>query len=235
MIGRLEAPGAKLEPVMPGLENRRSPSWAPPCAADFLVRHHRDGCELVGHDGQHALLRCGARAAGAGCGCGARSRLRPGAVRATRTGVRDGTTALRRTIGLGAVTVISGSCVAADGAGRVLRHRAVGRSRIAIASLLHRSGTLVSSWIVIVRILIPSMCDGSISIFPRRSPRGAANPSGCINQSMSGDGRRAGLERAMQRARDGRTRRRWSGKKLDRLRQQQQRRCREQHIVAPAR
>ena len=26
MIGRLEAPGAKLEPVMPGLENNRSPS-----------------------------------------------------------------------------------------------------------------------------------------------------------------------------------------------------------------
>ncbi len=30
MIGRLEAPGAKLEPVMPGLENKRSPSVAPP-------------------------------------------------------------------------------------------------------------------------------------------------------------------------------------------------------------
>jgi hypothetical protein len=30
MIGRLEAPGAKLEPVMPGFENRRSPSVAPP-------------------------------------------------------------------------------------------------------------------------------------------------------------------------------------------------------------
>ena len=30
MIGRLEAPGAKVEPVMPGLENRRSPSWAVP-------------------------------------------------------------------------------------------------------------------------------------------------------------------------------------------------------------
>jgi hypothetical protein len=28
MIGRVEAPGAKLELVMPGLENRRSP---PPC------------------------------------------------------------------------------------------------------------------------------------------------------------------------------------------------------------
>ena len=30
MTGRLDAPGAKLEPVMPGLENRRSPSVAPP-------------------------------------------------------------------------------------------------------------------------------------------------------------------------------------------------------------
>ena len=26
MIGRLEAPGAKLEPVMPGFENSKSPS-----------------------------------------------------------------------------------------------------------------------------------------------------------------------------------------------------------------
>ncbi len=26
MIGRLDAPGAKLEPVMPGFENSRSPS-----------------------------------------------------------------------------------------------------------------------------------------------------------------------------------------------------------------
>ena len=32
-------------------------------AADFLVRHHRDGCKLIGHDRQHALLRrsCGRR------------------------------------------------------------------------------------------------------------------------------------------------------------------------------
>jgi len=31
MIGRLDAPGAKLEPVMPGLEDKRSASVAPPC------------------------------------------------------------------------------------------------------------------------------------------------------------------------------------------------------------
>jgi hypothetical protein len=30
MIGRLEAPGAKLEPVIPGFEKRRSPSVAAP-------------------------------------------------------------------------------------------------------------------------------------------------------------------------------------------------------------
>ena len=30
MTGRLDAPGAKLDPVMPGLENSRSPSVAPP-------------------------------------------------------------------------------------------------------------------------------------------------------------------------------------------------------------
>jgi len=39
--------------------------------------------------------------------------LRLGTVRATRTGVRDGTT-FRRTIGLGEVTVIPGSWVAVD-------------------------------------------------------------------------------------------------------------------------
>ena len=57
MIGRLDAPGAKLEPVMPGLENNRSPSVAPPGAADFVVRHHGDRCELIGDDRQHARLR----------------------------------------------------------------------------------------------------------------------------------------------------------------------------------
>jgi len=41
--------------------------------------------------------------------------LRPGTARATRAGVRDGTT-FRLTIGLGEVTVISGSCVE-DGGG----------------------------------------------------------------------------------------------------------------------
>jgi len=41
MIGRLEAPGAKPEPVMPGLSNRRSPSVAPPlrriCSSGMTV------------------------------------------------------------------------------------------------------------------------------------------------------------------------------------------------------
>ncbi|MHC2409489.1 hypothetical protein ACVJGC_002080 [Bradyrhizobium diazoefficiens] len=59
MIGRLEAPGAKLEPVMPGLEKQEIAELTAALAADLLVRHHRDGGELVGHDGQHALLRCG--------------------------------------------------------------------------------------------------------------------------------------------------------------------------------
>jgi hypothetical protein len=30
MIGRLDAPGAKLDPVMPGFSNRRSPRVAAP-------------------------------------------------------------------------------------------------------------------------------------------------------------------------------------------------------------
>ena len=56
MIGRLDAPGAKMEPVMPGLENSRSPSVAAAVTPDFLVRHDGDGGELIGHDWQHALL-----------------------------------------------------------------------------------------------------------------------------------------------------------------------------------
>ena len=56
-----------------------------------------------------------AAATGVGCACGVGSRLRPGAARAIRAGVREGAS-FRLTIGLGAVTVISGSCCVADGA-----------------------------------------------------------------------------------------------------------------------
>jgi hypothetical protein len=86
-------------------------------------------------------------------------------VRATRTGVREGTTALRRTIGLGAVTVISGSGVEADGA--------AASCAIAPSAIAHSNSQLAPpKWNarffldVIVPILIPSMCDGSIPIFP---------------------------------------------------------------------
>jgi hypothetical protein len=64
MIGRLEAPGAKLEPVMPGFENRRSPSVALPERRSSSFLHDRDGRELIGDDGQHARLGRG----GNGCG-----------------------------------------------------------------------------------------------------------------------------------------------------------------------
>ncbi len=55
---------------------------------------------------------------------------------------------------------------------------------------------------VIVPILIPSMVRRIDSDFPSGDrPRGAAIPSEkCVNQSRSGDGRRAGLERGMERA-----------------------------------
>ncbi|MGY4546328.1 hypothetical protein ACVMDO_001757 [Bradyrhizobium sp. USDA 4513] len=110
MIGRLDAPGAKLDPVMPGFENSRSPSVAAPerrsssfgitvTVANWSVTTGSTPC-------------CGAGAGGAGAGCAAavRSRLRLGAARTTRVGVRVG--AVRcRWIGLGAVTVMSGSCV----------------------------------------------------------------------------------------------------------------------------
>ena len=85
---------------------------------------------------------------------------------------------------------------------------------------------------VIVPILIPSMCDGSIPIFPRWISRVARrSPQGCINQSRSGDGRCAGLERGMQRAEMRELGAGGQVQKLDRLRQLQQRRCGEQEIV----
>ena len=133
MIGRLDAPGAKLEPVMPGFENRRSPSVAALLAADFLVWDDGDGRELIGHDRQHALL--GRGCGRCGCGSAGRSRLRPGAARATRAGVRDGTVRCR-TIGLGAVTVISGSFVSPAGRPRPRPSRCC-PSRIVVARLLH--------------------------------------------------------------------------------------------------
>ena len=42
MIGRLDAPGAKLEPVMPGFENRRSPSVEPPLRREVFLRRRLD-------------------------------------------------------------------------------------------------------------------------------------------------------------------------------------------------
>src|SRR5947209_14645778 len=113
MIGRLEAPGAKEEPVMPGFENRGSPSWAVPwrrisslgttvTVANWSVTTGSTPC-------------CGAAGTGAGGACGARSRFAPGAARTTRAGAGERTIG-RRTIGLGAVTVTSGSCVE-EGAG----------------------------------------------------------------------------------------------------------------------
>ena len=81
-------------------------------AAEFLVGHDGHGGELIGHDRQHALLGCG----GDGAGCAGRPlaiAARCGAGDAA--GVRDGSGS-RRTIGLGAVTVMSGSWVEDEGA-----------------------------------------------------------------------------------------------------------------------
>ena len=115
MIGRLEAPGGEGGAGNAGFGEQEIAELGGARAADFLVRHHGDGCELVRNDGKHALLKCGssrrwlrlwrALAIAAGSGPGdAHGRTR-------------GTTVRCRTIGLGAVTVISGSCVAEDGAG----------------------------------------------------------------------------------------------------------------------
>src|SRR4026208_570766 len=74
-----------------------------------------------------------------------------------------------------------------------------------------------------VPILIPSMCDGSIPIFPRWIGHAwRSDPLGeCINQSRSGGGRRAGLEWRMERAEMREFGIGGQVEKLDRLRQLQ--------------
>jgi len=91
--------------------------------------------------------------------------VRPGAVRATRTGLCEGTTALRRTIGLGAVTVISGNCAEAGGvaASWAVAPLPIAHSNSQLAPPKWNARFFLN---VIVPILIPSMCDGSIPIFP---------------------------------------------------------------------
>ncbi|MGY3461027.1 hypothetical protein ACVWW5_006477 [Bradyrhizobium sp. LM3.4] len=54
-------------------------------AADLLVRHDRDGGELVGHDRQHALLRCGGRG---GCRRGVRCAFMAACPRGSRGAAR---------------------------------------------------------------------------------------------------------------------------------------------------
>ena len=89
MIGRLDAPGAKLEPVMPGLENSRSPSVLPGLrwisslgttvtVANWSVTIGSAPCSGLGEPGP------GAEAGAAGCGLEAR---RAGGPAARRSGL----------------------------------------------------------------------------------------------------------------------------------------------------
>ena len=193
MIGRLEAPGAKVEPVMPGLENRRSPSWAVPwrrissfgttvTVANWSVTTGSTPC-------------CGAGATGAGGACGARSRFALGDARTTRVGAGERTIG-RRTIGLGAVTVTSGSCVEEDGAGAFC----------ATAPLpIAHSASQLAPPIWNARLLWNLIVWGpdAIDVTGRfRLSRNIAPPDAGdfrAHQSTSGDGWRARLERRMDR------------------------------------
>src|SRR5215468_5793231 len=153
MIGRLEAPGAKLEPVMPGLENKRSPSVAPPerrssslgttvTVANWSVTTGSTPCCGDGAEG----------ADGAGCARGAGPRLVVVPPRATRTGGRSGA-GFRLTIGLGAVTLTSGSVAGAFSASAHAL-RASQLEPVARRILVIR--------ILIVPVLMPSACDAAI-------------------------------------------------------------------------
>ena len=114
---------------------------------------------------------------------GARSRVRPGAVRATRTGVRAGTTTRRRTIGLGAVTVISGSCVEEGGV--------AASWAIAPPAAAHSSSQLAPPrwkarlfWNLIVPVLMPSTERWPDFDFPRNRPADRSEARGQFNQSI---------------------------------------------------
>ena len=94
MIGRLDAPGAKLEPVMPGLENSTSPRvepglrWISSLGTTVTVANWSVTIGSVPCSGDFRLARR--------CGVPERRLWRAAAG------------GLRRTIGLGAVTVICG-------------------------------------------------------------------------------------------------------------------------------
>ena len=105
MIGRLDAPGAKLEPVMPGFENSTSPSVLP-----VLRRISSFGTTVTVANWSvtiGSVPGAGAAAAGGGgggagaAGAAAGVGVGLGAAGAGRGGGR-------RWIGLGAVTTISG-------------------------------------------------------------------------------------------------------------------------------
>src|SRR2546423_11165346 len=101
MIGRDEAPGAKLEPVMPGLENKRSPSVLP-----GVRRNSSFGTTVTVANWSVTIgstPACGVSETGDAGGADSSG--------AAGAGVAAG--AGRLTMGLGAVTRISGSCVCA--------------------------------------------------------------------------------------------------------------------------
>src|SRR5882724_6446594 len=111
MIGRDEAPGAKLEPVMPGLENNRSPS-----VLAGVRRSSSFGTTVTVANWSVTIGSAPSGGASTGGGVAAWS---TGA--AARGSPRGG---VRRAIGLGAVTVIAGSSVgvwAAAGACKLAR------------------------------------------------------------------------------------------------------------------
>ncbi len=102
MIGRLDAPGAKLEPVMPGFSKRRSPRVEPP-----LRRNSSLGTTVmvanwsvtIGTVPTNVSVEGAADCVGAGCagaGCG------------------EGRAGARRTIGLATVTSTWGRAVCAQ-------------------------------------------------------------------------------------------------------------------------
>ena len=97
MIGRLEPPGAKLEPVMPGLSNSRSPSVAAP-----LRRISSFGTTVTVANWSVTMGKVPGSDAGDGvAGC------------ATAGPASELLVAWRVTMGLGALTTTSGSVVCA--------------------------------------------------------------------------------------------------------------------------
>ena len=214
MIGRLDAPGAKLEPVMPGLGEqeiaeraRRRCGGFPRSARTVTVANWSvttGSTPCWGAAATASRLRLVRRVRD--CGQARRG--------ATRAGVRDGVSVPPHDRAWRRHGDFRQLCREDAGRGRALGHRGRGRPRTGNSQLAPPTWNARLLLNVIVPILIPS-CDGSISIIPWRIGRVSRGDPLRAHQSIDvrrREGRGTGM--ASGPSSDERTRRRSSDKEV---------------------